>query len=70
MTGHFDNFRIRSKLPRTDKLNLAVSNMYIRDSVDPLFGVNDMRAFQNKRAARGIHASTPCELQIYSIKLQ
>jgi hypothetical protein len=70
MTGHIDNFRIRAKLARPDKLNLAVSNMDIHDPVDPLSGVNDMRPFQDKRIGRGIHASAPCDWEICSIKLQ
>jgi hypothetical protein len=44
--------------------------MDIHDSVDPLSGVNDMRPFQDKRIGRGIHASAPCDWEIYSIKLQ
>ena len=45
MTGHVDDFRIRSKLARPHKLNLAVSKMDVRDSVDALFGVHNMCPF-------------------------
>src|SRR5262249_24546489 len=70
MTGHIDDFRILAKLARPDKLNLAISDMDIHDPVDPLSGVNDMRPFQDKRIGRDIHASAPCDWEIYSIKLE
>ena len=56
VTGHIDDFGVRSDVPRAHKLNLAVGDMDVRDPVDSLFGVEDMRPFQNKRIGRGIHA--------------
>ena len=38
VAGHIDDLRIRRDVPRTDKLDLAVGNVHVRDPVDSLFG--------------------------------
>ena len=61
VAGHIDDLGAGRGFARTDMLDLATRNMNVRDLVDSLLGVQNVRALQDEGIGRGIHADTPCE---------